>query len=62
MTSPFRLGDTVTYRARRSGLPTWDGTVVDIIGSRSEPNLVRVYWRYPLGKVSDHRPELVRRV
>ena len=49
----FRIGDTVAL----SGDDMTDGTVVDVI----EPQYVRVYWRYPLGKVSDHHaPELAR--
>lgn len=54
----FHIGDTVSIPT----LPLWDGTVVDVIDPTSKPPLVRVYWRYPLGKVSDHRtPELRRR-
>jgi hypothetical protein len=56
---PFRVGDTVTTSSATQ--PSHDGTVVDIIDDRSDPPVVRVYWRYPLGKVSDHlTPELVR--
>jgi hypothetical protein len=56
---PFRVGDMVTTAATTEQL--YDGTVVDVIDDRSEPPVVRVYWRYPLGKVSDHMvTELVR--
>ena len=44
--NPFKIGDSVTSDRNR----THDGTVVDLIDSE----LTRVYWRFPLGKVSDH--------
>jgi hypothetical protein len=56
---PFRVGDTVTTSSALN--PPHDGTVVDVIDDHSSPPVVRVYWRYPLGKVSDHMTtELVR--
>jgi hypothetical protein len=56
---PFRVGDMVTTAATTE--PSHDGTVVDVIDDHSDPLVVRVYWRYPLGKVSDHMiTELVR--
>lgn len=57
--SPFRIGDRVAID--RMTPVKWDGTVVDIIDPNGCPPLVRVYWRYPLGKVSDyHASELAR--
>lgn len=54
MKNPFHIGDTVTIS--NSGM--WDGTVVD-----AWDDVIRVYWRFPLGKVSDyHTDELVRKV
>jgi len=47
---PWRIGDHVTIVNQTT--PTWDGTVVDLIGD----DLVRVYWRYPLGAVKNHHP------
>lgn len=53
--SPFRLGDTVT--TMKVHAPAFDGTVVE-----TWDDMARVYWRYPLGRVSDHRAsELLRR-
>jgi hypothetical protein len=54
--SPWRIGDRVTIVNKTE--PLWDGTVVDLIGD----DLVRVYWRYPLGKVADHHPAGLVRV
>jgi hypothetical protein len=52
---PFCIGDTV----RLADNKLTDGTVVDIVDPASW--YIRVYWRYPLCKVSDHyAPELVR--
>lgn len=53
------IGDTVTVEA--TTIPVWDGTVVDVLDPTSEPRLLRVYWRYPLGKVSDHYESRLRR-
>lgn len=54
----FRIGDTVA----QVGKDMTDGTVVDVIDPTGDPQYVRVYWRYPLGKVSDHyAPELVQK-
>jgi hypothetical protein len=53
---PWRIGDRVTNTQRTltgTGQPAWDGTVVDLIGD----DVVRVYWRYPLGKLADHHPD-----
>jgi hypothetical protein len=54
----LRIGDRVTLDGHRD--PPWDGTVVDIIEPGGIPPSVRVYWRYPLGRVSDHRGGLRR--
>lgn len=57
----MRIGDTVTRAKGNTAEPLWDGTVVDIWdtfvspASPSADALVRVYWRYPLGKIGDHR-------
>lgn len=55
----LKLGDTVT---NNGGDPRWDGTVVDIIEKDGRtPSYLRVYWRYPLGRVADHHAgELVK--
>lgn len=56
----LRIGDQVTTERRKD--PAWDGTVVDIIEPNGCPSVVRVYWRYPLGKVSDHHDGEMKRV
>lgn len=55
------IGDTVTVNTAE-GEPKWDGTVVDIIDPKGHPPTVRVYWRYPLGKVNDHYASELQRV
>lgn len=54
----FRLGDSVTIERHTD--PIYDGTVVDVIDPRADPPLLRVYWRYPLGKVEDHHASELR--
>lgn len=54
--NPFRIGDTVTTMAVH--MAPFDGTVVEVWD-----DMARVYWRYPLGRMSDHRAsELLRKV
>lgn len=53
----LRIGDTVSTVGKHE--PPYDGTVVDVVDPHSDPQYVRVYWRYPLGKVADyHATEL----
>jgi hypothetical protein len=59
--SPLRIGDTVTNAGARQD-PPHDGTVVDIINPEGNLPLVRVYWRSPEGRVSDHLPVALIRV
>lgn len=51
----FVIGDRATTLASHE--PRWDGTIVDVIehGGDINSQVVRVYWRYPLGRVETYR-------